>query len=305
MKNPFGFLIIDKPAGVTSHDCVNIIRKVYKTKRVGHGGTLDPAVTGVLPIAIGNATRLFQYLPSTKTYNAIIQLGKQTSTDDIHGEIISEKEWPLLEEISINNFLNQFRGPIEQEPPIISSIHFQGERAYKRARKGESFKLPSRKVTIYDLEFCNWNQDTGRLKLKIDCSSGTYIRSLARDLGQVLNCGGCLLELRRIQSQGFKENQAISLPYTKDDDKKIPKLLNPLEALEHMSQVKIMTEKDLDRWRRGQQLNIENNLNYQKNQSNDISNQYLVVIDNKNVIAGIGEKSITNKIKPKIVFNAY
>ena len=169
MNNPFGFLIIDKPSGITSHDCVNVIRKVFKIKRVGHGGTLDPAVTGVLPIAVGNATRLFKYLPGEKTYAATIQLGKATFTDDINGDVLLEQKWPLLKEVFIEDILNDFRGTIQQKPPLISSIHHQGERAYKKARKGEKFDLPSRKITIHKLQFCSWAQKTGQLKLIIHC----------------------------------------------------------------------------------------------------------------------------------------
>ena len=151
-NNSNGFLIIDKPAGITSHDCVKVIRKIFNTKKVGHGGTLDPAATGVLPIAIGNSTRLLQYLPGEKTYIATIQLGKVTSTDDIHGEIISQQEWPSLEESFIKDSLNQFKGKIQQQPPIISSVHFEGERSYKKARKGEKFELPLRSIIIHKLQ---------------------------------------------------------------------------------------------------------------------------------------------------------
>ena len=135
MKSPFGFVVIDKPADVTSHDCVNRVRKIFKIKRVGHGGTLDPAVTGVLPIALGPATRLLPYLPGEKTYQGIIQLGRKTTTDDLHGEVVSNQLWPSLDRISLELHLDKFRGLIRQHPPQVSSIHIDGERAYKRVRR--------------------------------------------------------------------------------------------------------------------------------------------------------------------------
>tara|TARA_Y100001968_G_scaffold323429_1_gene361088 strand:- start:3047 stop:3979 length:933 start_codon:yes stop_codon:yes gene_type:complete len=309
VNKPFGFLIIDKPAGITSHDCVNVIRKVFQTKRVGHGGTLDPAVTGVLPIAVGNATRLFKYLPGEKTYQAIIQLGKQTFTDDINGEVILEQKWPTVEEAFIENILNDFRGIIYQQPPLISSVHHQGERAYKKARKGETFELAEREITIYKLELCSWNQKKGQLQLKIHCSSGTYIRALARDLGKKLNCGGCLLKLRRIQAQGFPESRAIALPKIKDDIHSLPPLINPRDAISHLNQIQLKTKEQLDYWRKGQTLTIPEefvkDLKIPKEiKQNDFSD-HVAVIEASNQLAGIGLLSLPCAIKPKVVFNAY
>ena len=129
MINPLGFVIVDKPPGLTSHDCVNRLRKAIGIKRVGHGGTLDPSVTGVLPIAIGSATRLLTYLPGEKSYEGMIQLGKQTNTDDLDGEILSDNHWPKLDKQVIQTCLENFQGQIKQSPPIFSSVHIQGERA--------------------------------------------------------------------------------------------------------------------------------------------------------------------------------
>ena len=147
MEKPFGFVVIDKPSGLTSHDCVNRLRKVFGIKKIGHSGTLDPAVTGVLPIAIGDATRLISYLQGSKAYTGIIQLGATTNTDDMQGEIIESKAWPLITQNDINSLLENFRGEILQKPPIFSSVHIKGERAYKKARKGEKFDLIPKKVT--------------------------------------------------------------------------------------------------------------------------------------------------------------
>ena len=152
MKPHFGFIVIDKPQGITSHDCVNRLRKVFKTKRVGHGGTLDPSVTGVLPIAIGQATRLLPYMETSKKYLGTVQLGQETNTDDLEGEVISNKPWPELDQVSIQKHLNHFRGLILQRPPIFSSVHLNGERAYKKARKGDMFELPSKNRIIHKLD---------------------------------------------------------------------------------------------------------------------------------------------------------
>ena len=130
MEKPFGFVVIDKPTGLTSHDCVNRLRKVFGIKKIGHSGTLDPLVTGVLPIAIGNATRLISYLQGSKSYTGIIQLGKTTNTDDMQGEILQSKDWPLISKNNLNTLLDNFRGEILQRPPMFSSVHFEGERAY-------------------------------------------------------------------------------------------------------------------------------------------------------------------------------
>ena len=133
--------MIDKPTGLTSHDCVNRLRRVFGIKKIGHGGTLDPSVTGVLPIAIGNATRLISFLQGSKAYTGIIQLGTNTSTDDRQGEIIRSQNWPIISNSNLNKLLDNFRGEISQKPPLFSSVHFKGERAYKKARRGEEFNL--------------------------------------------------------------------------------------------------------------------------------------------------------------------
>lgn len=311
MTNPFGFLIIDKPTGLTSHDCVKEIRKRFHIKRVGHGGTLDPAVTGVLPIAIGNATRLLPYLKQEKEYRAIIQLGEDRTTDDIEGEILNQKAWPNLQPNIIDKSLDQFRGTIFQQPPRFSSVHIQGERAYKRARRGELFTLPTREITIHKLLLLNWFQELGQLEILITCSSGTYIRSLARDLGHQLKCGAYLYKLRRTKSQGFNEHQCIQL-HQLDSNNPLIKLsiINPIEALGHLSQIKINTANDLNRWRKGQQLilseEVKEKIVKEKTTLNFSNTQkFAVVIDNEESIAGIAELISSNKVQPKLVFNAY
>ncbi|ABX09332.1 tRNA pseudouridine(55) synthase TruB [Prochlorococcus marinus] len=307
MDAKFGFLVIDKPAGVTSHDCVSRLRKILRIKRVGHGGTLDPLVTGVLPIAIGKATRLLPYLHTSKKYQGTIQLGERTNTDDLEGETIKSSPWPQLSEADLDKFLDLFRGRIFQEPPLFSSVHINGERAYKKARKGEIFDLPRKEITIYQLKVNSWNQSTGRLDLYIHCSSGTYIRSLARDLGENIGCGGMLFKLRRLEALGFNEDEVIPLPdlnYNKE--KLLSKVVDPILSLNHLSKFRLKCEEDFY-WRNGRKIitsnsRIEVSKIIEKGELNSYKN-FLLVINNDYSIAGIAEWVDDSIIQPKVVLN--
>ena len=229
-----GFLIIDKEKGYTSHDCVNTIRKFLNIRKVGHTGTLDPQVTGVLPLAIGNATRFIQYLPQEKCYLGEIKLGISTSTDDIHGEIINRRNWPQISTKQLDNKLNLYRGNLKQVPPKVSSVHINGERAYKKFLKNEEFELSPKDITISELILKKWDKKNGILKLKIKCSSGTYIRSLARDLGSTLNTVGCLYDLKRTSANGFDEENS-NLVSLKDLPTNIDEFIMPtISALNHL-----------------------------------------------------------------------
>ncbi len=209
METKDGFLVINKEKGCTSHDCVKQIRKLLNTKKVGHTGTLDPEVIGILPIAIGSATRFIQYLPQSKTYIGQIKLGIRTNTDDIHGKIINQKSWPKISYEKLDQYLNRFRGIIKQIPPKVSSVHINGERAYKKSFRNEVFELAPREVKIDEITLMKWDQINGIIEIKIKCSAGTYIRAIARDLGEVLNSEGCLLQLKRISACGFDEQNSI------------------------------------------------------------------------------------------------
>ncbi|WP_269613667.1 tRNA pseudouridine(55) synthase TruB [Prochlorococcus marinus] len=312
MEKPFGFVVIDKPAGLTSHDCVNRLRKVFGIRKIGHSGTLDPLVTGVLPIAIGNATRLISYLQGSKAYTGIIQLGTTTNTDDMQGEIIDSRDWPLMSENNINFLLENFRGEIIQKPPIFSSVHIKGERAYKKARKGEVFDLNPKKVTINNLNLISWSQNTGELLVDVDCSTGTYIRSLARDIGAKIGCGACLKSLRRTKAYDFKENHSVILPEKSDfyPEENKPKVLNPYIFFKHLSSFKLISEKEIISWRSGRKINFNNNIKRLKiGKSNDIEDSIIhtrniLVLDKNNNILGIAHLDESYEIKPKVVFNA-
>lgn len=309
-----GFVVIDKPAGITSHSCIARLRKVFGIKRIGHGGTLDPSVTGVLPIAIGNATRLLSYLPGKKTYVGKIQLGKRTKTDDLQGEIIQEMSWPKLNKLILEEYITQFLGAIQQKPPQVSSVHINGVRAYKRAREGEVFDLPYKNVYIYTLNVLEWCQESGLIKIFIECSSGTYIRSLARDLGEKIGCGGCLFSLRRIKAMGFIEEQATPLPKINENQEPshLPEIINPLIALKNMKSTKLLNEEELLKWRTGRSIVLSNSPVIEATEtetesflsSNSEKKEGIIVIDPTGEIAGIGNLILSNTIKPKIVFNA-
>ena len=312
METPFGFVVIDKPAGLTSHDCVSRLRKVFNMRKIGHSGTLDPLVTGVLPIAIGNATRLISYLQGSKAYKGIIQLGANTNTDDLEGEIIKSRIWPLINENDINSILENFRGNILQKPPIFSSVHIKGERAYKKARKGEKFDLNPKKVRINKLNLISWSQSKGELLVYVECSTGTYIRSLARDIGETIGCGGYLKKLRRTKAFDFNESHSVLLPERAEFYQEInkPKVLAPNIFFEHMSSYKLISEEEIISWRSGRKICIKNNIDSLKvakpNEFDDTSfnSKNILVFDKKNRIIGVADLFEKFKLKPKVVFNA-
>ncbi len=207
-----GFLNLNKPFDWTSHDCVARVRKLLRLKRVGHAGTLDPAAIGVLPIALGKATRLLQYLPENKAYKATIRLGVRTTTDDLQGEIITSQPCTGLSFADIKTALSQFEGKIEQIPPNYSAIHVDGKRLYDLARRGETVEVPARTVEIFQIEILDWREgDFPELDVAIACGTGTYIRAIARDLGVVLATGGTLAALTRTNSSGFQLTDSLTL----------------------------------------------------------------------------------------------
>jgi len=306
METKNGFLIIKKEKGCTSHDCVKQIRHLLNTKKVGHAGTLDPEVTGVLPIAIGNATRFIQYLPQGKTYIGQIKLGIRTSTDDIQGKIINQKDWPKISDEKLNQYLNQFRGIIKQVPPKVSSVHVNGERAYKKSFKNENFELAPRKVKIDELLLINWDQINGIIEIKIKCSAGTYIRSIARDLGEILNSEGCLLKLKRISACGFDEQNSIKISDIEKEkgEKNVANYIIPtLSALNHISLLVLNREEEINFWQTGRAIKVD--INYFKKEKTFDYKKPIKVIDNRQGLLGIGffNKEQTH-INPKLVLNA-
>jgi tRNA pseudouridine55 synthase len=207
-----GFLNLNKPFGLTSHDCVARVRKLLRMKRVGHGGTLDPAATGVLPIALGRATRLLQYFSHDKQYRATIRFGVRTTTDDLEGEILAATPCPDLTLATVEAVLPQFLGKIQQIPPSYSAIQVGGKRLYDLARSGEPIEAPVRTVAVYDIGRLAWRSgEYPELDVMIACGTGTYIRAIARDWGDLLQTGGTLAKLERTMSSGFGLVESVTL----------------------------------------------------------------------------------------------
>ncbi|ASN05691.1 tRNA pseudouridine(55) synthase TruB [Virgibacillus necropolis] len=214
-----GILPLWKPRGMTSHDCVAKIRRLFRTKKVGHTGTLDPEVEGVLPICIGQATKIVPYLTDTKkVYIAELKLGSTTDTEDAHGKIIEQKEviWiPSHEEIE--TVLNRFKGQIVQVPPMFSAVKVNGKKLYEYARANETVDRPKRKVNIEQLQLIDIKEN--RIKLKITCSKGTYIRTLCVDIGKALGYPAHMSDLMRTETGSFSVEDTVTFEQLEEKEK--------------------------------------------------------------------------------------
>lgn len=288
----FGFLNVYKPTGMTSHDVVGILRKITKIKQIGHTGTLDPFAQGVLPIAIGKATRLIEFLDDDKEYLAEITFGKSTDTYDCEGEaIFTAGSAVKIAQDQIDEGLKSFEGEIMQTPPIYSAIKVKGKKLYEYARKGEEVKIEPRKVFIEKIELKNFdvvNQkaEAQKAQILIKCSKGTYIRSIAHDLGQKLGCGAHLSELIRTQAGKFFVQDAIGLDEIKTIEDVEKNLVKPLEML-NLPKIEI-SEDEHKKIMQGQFLKNKNNLQ---------NNNFIILIYNNNIdaIAQINEDKIQTK----------
>ena len=210
-NEPIGISVVDKPAGLTSHDVVSKARKIFETRKVGHSGTLDPDATGVLILGIGRATRLLQFLTLLpKSYKGEIVFGEHTSTLDSTGEIIATYDMSGLTPSDVREATKSFLGEIEQIPPMVSAVRIKGKRLYEIAREGNEVDRPARSVRVDRFEV-NPTDNPKVYEAFVDCSSGTYIRSLAADLGSVLGGGAHLKNLRRTGVGSFREDEALPL----------------------------------------------------------------------------------------------
>ncbi|MDQ2707343.1 MAG: tRNA pseudouridine(55) synthase TruB [Actinomycetota bacterium] len=214
MSTPSGLVVVDKPAGLTSHDVVGRLRRLLGTRKIGHAGTLDPMATGVLVLGVERATRLLGHLAlDTKAYAATIRLGSTTSTDDAEGELLAAADAAGVTEDAVRSGMAALTGDIEQVPSTVSAIKVDGKRAYARARAGEDVVLAARPVTVSELSLTGARPDGPYLDLdvRVECSSGTYVRALARDLGAGLGVGGHLTALRRTRVGPFHLDKARTL----------------------------------------------------------------------------------------------
>ena len=204
-----GIVIVDKPAGWTSQDVTARLRRVFGTRRIGHGGTLDPMATGVLPVFVGRATRGVEFFEhAEKTYEAVLRLGLTTDTEDITGAVLTRREVTVTRE-TLESVLEGFRGEILQIPPMYSALKVDGQKLCDLARKGKEVERRPRPITIHELTLLDFTGETARLRVR--CSKGTYIRTLCKDIGETLGCGGCMESLRRIAAGEYTIAEAVPL----------------------------------------------------------------------------------------------
>lgn len=252
-----GFLNLHKPLGFTSHDCVAKLRRLLKTKKIGHAGTLDPAATGVLPIAVGRVTRLLQYLPGDKAYQATVRFGMTTDSDDLEGRVLTQTPAPQLQQAQVLAVLPQFQGRIQQVPPAFSAIQVGGKRLYKLARTGQPVDVPLREVNVFDIQVLAWREGAyPEMDLAIRCGAGTYIRSIARDLGAAVGTGATLAGLCRTESSGC--SLATSLILEQVEQLTIAgelQLIPPIALLQGLAKIEL-ADDFARRWCFGQKIEL-------------------------------------------------
>ena len=287
-----GLLLVDKPAGMTSHDVVSKVRKLAGTRKVGHAGTLDPMATGLLVLGIESATKLLTFVVGAdKTYEATIRLGSSTITDDREGEIVRQATAAQVSQVTDEQVLaelSKLRGVIQQVPSAVSAIKVNGEKAYDRVRAGEVFELKSREVTISKLELVGnvrRSENFIDLDVFVDCSSGTYIRAIARDVGKALGIGGHLTELRRTRIGSFAIENAITL---EGFEVSLPILKSVDAARAILPTMEIDAEQSLF-IRQGKKI------------SGEITANTALIFDN--TLVAIAEPAGSSSIKSVVVFN--
>ncbi len=247
-----GILVINKPAGYTSHDCIAVLRGVTGIRKLGHTGTLDPNATGVLPVCAGKATKLIEYMDDTeKSYICGIKFGLVTRTQDIWGEIVRDNTEALKSDAygisfeSVSNALKSFEGEIEQVPPAFSAVFVNGRRAYDIARRGGQPELKARKVTISKIRLLDLDEAAMEGHIEVCCSRGTYVRTICHDLGQLLGCGACLSSLVRTSACGFTLDEALDLEEarTMDRDAVLARMLPIKRAIFGMPEIYLDIEE--------------------------------------------------------------
>lgn len=240
-----GLIIINKPAGMTSHDVVDAVRRMAQMRRVGHAGTLDPLATGVLVVVIGAATRLVQFIDGCdKTYRAVLRLGETTTTYDADGDTV-ERRPVTVSQADVEAALASFRGCVTQVPPMYSAVKIQGQKLYKLAHRGKEVEREPRPVTIHRLDALNWALPD--VTVEVACSAGTYIRSLAHDLGQALGCGAHLISLTRTVAGDFTLSQGYTLEQLRalaEEGRFTEALLPPQTALAGLPAVTLTLEQE-------------------------------------------------------------
>ena len=249
-----GIVIVDKPQEWTSQDVTARLRRVFQTRRIGHGGTLDPMATGVLPVFVGRGTRGVEFFEhAQKAYETVLQLGLTTDTEDTSGEII-EKRDVHISETEMQEILTHFRGKIMQIPPMYSALKVNGQKLCDLARKGRTVERQPREIEIFELELLEFGGDTARLRVK--CSKGTYIRTLCKDIGEALGCGGCMAQLRRVQAGEYTIDEAIPLQ-TLLDAENPEEYLRPVDTMFRNFPEVVLSTNQEKRCRNGNSFSME------------------------------------------------
>ena len=248
-----GIVIVDKPQNWTSQDVTAKLRGVFQTRRIGHGGTLDPMATGVLPVFVGRATRGVEFFEhAEKIYEATLRLGISTDTEDITGSILEEREVSFSEQDFLD-ILPQFRGKIQQIPPMYSAIKINGQKLCDLARKGKEVERQPREIEIFELTCLEFAGNTTRLR--IHCSKGTYIRTLCKDIGAALGCGGCMESLRRVSAGEYTIGEAVPLAELLETEEP-EKHLRPVDSMFRNHPAVTLTAKQELRCRNGNSFSI-------------------------------------------------
>ena len=248
-----GIVILDKPAGWTSQDVTARLRRVFNTRRIGHGGTLDPMATGVLPVFVGRATRGVEFFEhAEKVYETVLKLGITTDTEDITGTILREQD-AFVTATMLEEVLRQFRGEIMQVPPMYSALKVDGKKLYELARAGKEVERKARPVTIRELSLLS--MDAEGIHLRVHCSKGTYIRTLCKDIGEALGCGGCMTALRRVAAGAYTISEAVPLE-TLLNTENPESYLRPVDSMFANYEAVTLTEKQELRCRNGNAFSL-------------------------------------------------
>lgn len=247
-----GILNVDKPSGLTSHDVVDLVRRAGRIRKVGHAGTLDPMATGVLPLCLGAATKLSEFLTSEeKEYALVCTLGVVTDSQDVTGEILSEQSAEGIDLAAVNQVLERFRGPIEQIPPMLSAKRHEGKRLYDLARQGIEVEREPVQVEIFKLDLIRF--ENPEIELAVSCSKGTYMRTLCHDIGEALGCGGVLSKLVRTRCGSLKVEDSIDTALLKDPASIAERLVSPDLALEKYPAI-VIQDGEIGAWMTGRAI---------------------------------------------------
>ncbi|CAA6801709.1 MAG: tRNA pseudouridine synthase B (EC [uncultured Thiotrichaceae bacterium] len=286
-----GILLLDKPIGISSNKALQKIKYLYKAQKAGHTGSLDPLATGMLPICLGEATKTSHFLlNSDKSYQTTIQFGITTTTGDTEGEVIETRPVPTIDDATIQNLLTKFTGQLEQVPPMYSALKHQGQPLYKLARQGKEIERKARNITIFSNSLLEKNQNS--ITVAVDCSKGTYIRSLAMDMGEALGCGAHITMLRRVHVSPFNYGKMFTLDDAIEAETKgtLRDMLLPVDAgIIHFSKI-MLDEVNVEKLMFGQTILAAHHLN---------TGAMVRIYNNNNDFLGIGEIDTSAHIKPK------